>query len=183
MPINDLNAAILLGAAVVALAMVLLVRRRRRADPIARLRRACRDMLTQVYLPDADGGQIHIEYLLLCARGVVIVNVKNVSGNVFGSDAMREWAVITGSSRHGMPNPQDGLFDRLAAVKHLVPTLPVQGYIAFTDAASFSKGVPSHVIMLQTLIDELEGEAAATNTAYDAYLPGWERLKQAATTA
>jgi len=172
-----------LGGAVLVLALLLWLRHRRRNTTPARLRRACREMLTQVFVPDGEGGQIHIEFLLLCPRGIVVINIKDVSGNVFGSDAMREWAVITGSRRHGIRNPQDGLFDRLAAVRHLVPTLPVHGYIAFTASANFSKGVPTHVVMLEELIAELTQEATTTNTAYDAYLPGWEVLKQAATPA
>ncbi|MEE4186307.1 MAG: nuclease-related domain-containing protein [Gammaproteobacteria bacterium] len=183
MPTDNLTLGLMLGGGLVALSVLLWLRRRQRNTPAARLRRACREMLTQVFVPDGEGGQIHIEYLLLCPRGIVIINVKDVSGNVFGSDAMREWAVITGSRRHGIRNPQDGLFDRLAAVRRLVPTLPVHGYIAFTATANFSKGVPTHVVLLEQLIDELTREAATTNTAYDAYLPGWETLKQAAITA
>lgn len=183
MPIDELTAALLAGATLLAVVLALFIRRRARSRPAARLRRASRELLEQVYLPDGEGGQIHIEYLLLCPRGIVIINIKAVSGNVFGSDAMREWAVITGSKRYGIRNPQDGLFDRLAAVKRLVPTLPVHGYIAFTSTASFSKGIPAHVVMLEELISALEQEGQTANTAFNAYLPGWETLKQAATPA
>jgi hypothetical protein len=182
MPTDTLTLVLILGGAALAL-LLLWLRRRRQQAPAARLRRACREMLSQVFIPDGEGGQIHIEYLLLCPRGIVVINIKDVSGNVFGSDAMREWAIITGPRRHGMRNPQDGLFDRLAAVRRLAPTLPVHGYIAFTATANFSKGVPTHVVMLDELIAELTAEAAKTNTAYDAYLPGWETLKHAAITA
>ena len=95
---------------------------------------------------------------------------------------MQEWAVLTGKSRRGFPNPQDALYDRLAAVRRLVPDVPVHGYIAFTGNAEFTKGVPSHVVLFDELTQELEKEYAQP-TAVEAYLPAWETLKSRTTAA
>lgn len=180
MQLTELSITLLIAAVLLGALLTVLIRRRKSAKPAAQLRKACREMLTQVYLPDGEDGQIHIEYLLLCPRGVVVINVKEVSGNVFGSDAMTEWAVITPAGRSGIRNPQDGLFDRLAAVKRLVPDVPVEGFIAFTPSATFTKGIPSHVAMFDDLVAELQQEYAQTSAAYDAFLPGWDALKAAA---
>jgi len=174
---------ILLLAAAAMLALVLwkFVHARRSAEPRARFKRVSTAFLGDFLIPDGQGGEIHIENAMLCKRGIVIVNIKDVTGNVFGSDTMQEWAVITGDQRFTFSNPQDGLYDRTAAVKRIVPDVPVQGFIAFTAKADFSKGMPKHVISLNALLDELEAEHAQQSAAAEAFWPSWERLAAEAT--
>lgn len=170
-----------LGAIALTLLLWRLVFKRRSSDPRRRFRKASTAFLADFLIPDGEGGEIHIENALLCKRGIIVVNIKDVAGNVFGSDAMQEWAVITGDSRYTFGNPQDGLYDRTAAVKRIVPDVPVIGYIAFTDAAEFSKGFPKHVVGLSALLDELDKEFSEQNAAPDAFFPSWEKLVAAAT--
>ncbi len=170
----------LIGCVFVAL-LWMLIRKRKRANPRARFRNASKAFLGDFLIPDGEGGEIHIENALLCTRGIVIVNIKDVAGNVFGSDTMQEWAVITDEQRYTFGNPQDGLYDRTAAVKRLVPDVPVMGYIAFTDTAEFSKGFPKHVIGLSELLEQLESEHAQQSAAPDAFWPAWENLAAEAT--
>ena len=89
----------LIGSLFVAL-LWMLIRKRKRADPRTRLRNASTAFLGDFLIPDGEGGEIHIENALLCTRGIVVVNIKDVAGNVFGSDTMQEWAVITGEQRY-----------------------------------------------------------------------------------
>jgi hypothetical protein len=135
-----------------------LVYTRRSSEPRRRFRKASTAYLADFLISDGEGGEIHIENALLCKRGIIVINIKDVAGNVFGSDTMQEWAVITNDSRFTFGNPQDGLYDRTAAVKRIVPDVPVIGYVAFTDSAEFSKGFPKHVVGLGRLLDELEAE-------------------------
>jgi len=177
MVISTLTLALLAVALLLAAGLAFMIYRRRRRSPQNRLGKCSVDLLSQVLLPNDEDSQIHLEFLLLCPRGVVVLNLKNVAGNVFGSDAMQEWAVITGKSRFGFRNPQDGLFDRVAAVKRLLPdTVPVHGYIAFGRQAVFTKGIPSHVVMFEELVTELQQEfdqKGDTNYHHDA----WNKLK------
>jgi hypothetical protein len=166
---------IVIGVAFMLL-LFTLVRKRKGEEPRARFRKASTAFLADFLIPDGEGGEIHIENALLCERGIVIVNIKDVAGNVFGSDTMQEWAVITDEQRFTFANPQNGLYDRTAAVKHLLPDVPVLGYIAFTELADFSKGFPQHVIVLSELLDQLESEHAQQSAAPDAYWPSWEKL-------
>ena len=180
MVISTLTIALLATALLLAVGLAFMIYRRRSRLPKNRLAKCSLDLLTQVLLPNDDDSQIHLEYLLLCPRGIVVLNLKNVAGNVFGSDAMQEWAVITGKSRFGFRNPQDGLFDRVAAVKRLLPdNVPVHGYIAFGRQAQFTKGIPSHAVMFEELVTELQQELAQTDNT-DLHRGAWERLKAAA---
>jgi hypothetical protein len=178
----DTRILILAGlAAVLALALLSLIRKRKDAEPRARFRKASTAFLADFLIPDGEGGEIHIENALLCKRGVVIVNIKDVAGNVFGSDTMQEWAVITGDKRFTFSNPQDGLYDRTAAVQRIVPDVPVHGHIAFTEKATFGKGFPKHVIGLNDLLDILEKEHSQNDLPPDAFWPSWEKLMSVAT--
>lgn len=169
----------LIAVAVILLAiLIVVIRRRRSRTPEARLHAGSRDLLSDVLIPDGEEGEIQLTWVALCARGIVIIDMKSADGNVFGSDTMQEWAVLTGKSRRGFPNPQDALYDRLAAVKRLVPDVPVHGYIAFAGNAEFTKGVPSHVMLFDELTTELETEYAQP-AAVEAYLDSWEKLKSA----
>jgi hypothetical protein len=158
-----------------------LIYTRRSSEPRRRFRKASTAFLADFLIPDGEGGEIHIENALLCKRGIIVVNIKDVVGNVFGSNTMQEWAVITGDNRFTFGNPQDGLYDRTAAVKRIVPDVPVIGYIAFTDTAEFSKGFPKHVVGLSPLLDELETEYSQQNVMPDAFYPSWEKLVAEAT--
>jgi Nuclease-related domain len=172
---------LVLGACALMLLLWKLVYTRRSSEPRRRFRKSSTAFLADFLIPDGEGGEIHIENALLCMRGIIVVNIKEVVGNVFGSDTMQEWAVITGDNRYTFGNPQDGLYDRTAAVKRITPDVPVIGYIAFTDTAEFSKGFPKHVVGLSPLLDDLEKEYSEQNAAPDAFYPSWEKLVAAAT--
>ena len=44
------------------------------------------DRVDGVLIPNGDEGEIQIDHLLLTARGLIIVDIKDVSGTVFGRD-------------------------------------------------------------------------------------------------
>ena len=75
------------------------------------------DVLSDVLIPDGMGGQIHLEYLLLTAKGLVVIDTKDVPGAVFASDRMDDWTVIHTERRYSFPNPQGPLFDRVVCRK------------------------------------------------------------------
>lgn len=156
---------------------------RRRRDIDRRLRDCCRGVLANFVIPDGNGEEIQVQYALLTGRGILVVDIKDVEGHVFGSEAMQDWTVIADNRRFTFANPQPGLWDRVAAVKRLTPEAPVVGYVAFAGRARFTKGQPKSVMLLEPLLQELEKEAGTSRSATDAYLMAWERLRQAAIAA
>ncbi len=175
-------ALVLLGLAL-AIVLILLVFRRQSTGTAAQLRKVSKGYMSHFLIPDGQGGEIQIENALLCSRGIVIVDIKDFEGNIFGSDTMHDWTVITGNKRFTFANPQPGLLDRTAAVKHLLPDVPVTGYLAFTSRGKFAKGVPGKVISLETLIRELGDEAKRTTEAMNSWWPSWEKLRDEAVVA
>jgi hypothetical protein len=129
-------------------------------------------------IPKADEGEIQIDYLMLTAQGVLIIEIKDVAGAVFGSDKMQDWTVIGKNNRFTFSNPQPALYDRVDAVKKIVRQVPVKGRIVFLDGAVFKKGVPNMVCSLDELLSEfVEEDEAAANAKIEAFKPYWEQIQ------
>jgi hypothetical protein len=73
--------------------------------------------LIDTLVPDGMGAGFHVDYLLLTARGVVVIDLRDVRGNIFDGDQIAEWTVMDGAQRFTFTNPQGALYDRIAAVK------------------------------------------------------------------
>ena len=135
------------------------------------------DRIEGLVVPNADEGEIQIDHLVLTAQGLLIIDVKDVSGTVFGSDKMQDWTVISEDKRFTFPNPQPALYDRIAAVRQIVRQVPVAGRILFLDGASFTKGVPGLVSTLDEIMDEFgEKDNSVAEVKIEAFMPHWELI-------
>lgn len=155
--------------------------RRRDARRVARVTSGAADFLRNVLVPDGNGGDFHLDFVLLTSRGVVIIDMRDIAGNVFGGDQMTAWTLITGTSRSTFINPQVGLYDRIASVKAIAQDTPVEGRIVFTKRAKFPKGLPRFTVMLESVAAEFPRLGAAElDVAVAKYRPGWTRIKETA---
>jgi hypothetical protein len=146
---------------------------------IRTVNRVAYEMLMNVMVPDGMDGHFHLDFLLLTQRGILIVDLRTVGGNVFGGDQMSDWAVMTRNRRFSFANPQQALYDRLAAVRTLAGDAPVEGRIVFTNRARFPKGMPRYVLMLDSLAAEFAPVDMATMEAHVAkFRSGWEHVKR-----
>ncbi len=162
--------------------------RRRRFDIERQIRRTIAaistEMLRDVVIPDGTGGQIHLDFLLLTRNGLLVLDLKDVPGSIFGSNRMEEWTVIDGSHRFTFPNPQGALYDRVAAVKALAQDVPVDGRVVFSPRGEFAKGIPDKVTTLPELAETYHKPSREeTRAVMDAFYPHWEKVRRAATPA
>src|ERR1700739_2142542 len=138
------------------------------------------DYLVDSLVPDGMGGTFHVDYLLLTLRGVVVIDLRDVRGNIFGGDQMAEWTVMDGSHRFTFTNPQGALYDRIAAVKAVAGDVPVEGRIVFTRRGKFPQGLPKWTLMVHALSAEFPSiEYAPPADATAPLSEGWRRLKDA----
>ena len=139
------------------------------------------DRIEALVIPSADEGEIQIDQLLLTSQGLLVLEVKDVQGTVFGSDKMSDWAVIADDRRYTFSNPQPALYDRIAAVRQIVRQVPVDGRVLFLDGAEFTKGTPSLACNLEQLIAEFgEPDKNAAKFKIEAFKPHWELIQKAA---
>ncbi len=173
-----LVAVVLLLALAGALGLRVLRRRRRSVERV--IRAVAFDYLSDLVIPKADEGEIHLDHLLLTAEGLLVLDVKDVHGIVFGGDKLQDWTVIAKDRRYTFSNPQPALYDRIAAVRQIVRQVPVDGRVLFLDGAEFRKGTPEMVCTLDDL--EALGNADATVAAakIDAFKPHWDQVRRAA---
>jgi hypothetical protein len=138
------------------------------------------DHLVDVLVPDGMGGGFHVDFLLLTARGVLVIDLRDVQGNIFGGDQMADWTVMDGPRRFTFTNPQSGLYDRVAAVKTLATEVPVEGRVVFTRRGKFPKGLPKWTLMIDSLRAEFPAMEQETEAgALASFREGWERIKAA----
>jgi len=112
------------------------------------------DMLRDVLVPDGNEGHVHVDFVLLTAEGLLVVDLRDVPGMIFGSETMDEWTAMDGTHRRTFPNPLNPLYDRMAAVKLAAGKAPVEGRVVFLPTGSFPKGRPPRVTLLPALVEE-----------------------------
>src|ERR687897_1280689 len=133
------------------------------------------DHLADVLVPDGMGGWFHLDFVLLTPGAILVIDMRDVGGNIFGGDQMTEWTVMDGAQRFTFANPQGALYDRIAAVKAIAGEVPVEGRIVFTRRGKFPKGLPKWTLM----IDSLKSEFPAAVEQGNLYEEAWRKVKSA----
>lgn len=125
------------------------------------------DMMTDIILPDGVGGLVEVEYLLLLSTGVMVVDVKDYKGVLFGADNADAWSQVLGVKSYKFKNPIPQLNARAQAIKSHFPNTKVSGRVVFTNEGRFPKGIPSNVSMLDAFKSELGPAKGAAPVAAD----------------
>jgi hypothetical protein len=169
--------AALVAAAYFISEQVRLFRARRAIDNV--ISSVAYDELRNVLLPTGAGEQIHVNYLLLTQKGLLLIDLFDVHGMVFAGEKMAQWSVF-GPKRHFMiSNPLPMLYDRVAAVRHLAgDDVAVEGRVVFSMRGEFPKGRPDVVIRLDELQDDYPGVEKAAGGAAAAFAEAWGKIKQ-----
>lgn len=154
-------------------------RRRERIRRKRRIEAVSIDHLRNVAVPDGSGGTLHIDYVLLTVRGVLLLDVRDVVGNVFGSDPMIEWTVMHAGRRQTFPNPQGPLYDRIAALKTIVGDLPIEGRVMFGSGSSFPKGLPRLTLREESLEAEFPlSDRTQAEQLVEVWKSDWQKLRE-----
>ena len=136
------------------------------------------EMLKNVLIPNGNGGQIHVHYLLLTQRGLLVADLLDRPGAIFGGDQMLEWTAIGKKQRYTFANPQHALYDRMAAVRLLTGEVPVEGRLLFTLKSDFPKGKPRNVLRIDDLTDDFPPVDKARGNITAAFGDVWANVKR-----
>jgi len=123
-----------------------------------------------VLIPDGADGWYHVDFLLRTANGIVILDVRDVRGALFGGGHLSEWTVMEGHQRRTFPNPLETLYDRMAAVRAIVgDDVPVEGHVVLLARARLGTAAPPRTWLLEQ-VPTLAPPAAEIG---DAYAEAW----------
>jgi hypothetical protein len=136
------------------------------------------EMLKNVLIPNGNGGHIHVHYLLLTQRGLLVADLLDLPGAIFGGDQMIEWTVIGKKRRYTFANPQHTLYDRMAAVRLLTGDVPVEGRVIFTVRCDFPKGKPRNVLRIDDLAREFPPVDKVRGNITAAFGDVWANVKK-----
>lgn len=136
------------------------------------------DVLRDVLIPNGMEGQIHLQYLLLTERGLLIVDLLDRPGAIFSGDQMIEWTSIGKKRRYTFRNPQHVLYDRLAALKLLAGNTPVDGRVVFTKRSEFPKGKSTYVLRIDELPNEFAVVDRTRGNVVAAFADVWQNIKK-----
>jgi hypothetical protein len=136
------------------------------------------EMLKNVLIPNGNGGHIHLHYVLLTQRGLLVVDLLDLPGAIFGGDQMIEWTVIGKKRRFTFANPQHTLYDRMAAMRLLTGDVPVEGRVVFTMRSQFPKGKPRNVLRIDDLSNEFPPVDKVRGNITAAFGDVWANVKK-----
>ncbi len=177
--VYPLAGVVLLAAAIFAGVRAYLARRieRRNQD---RIEAIAYEVLRNVLIPNGSGGQLHLNYLLLTERGLLVLDLFDIPGAVFGGDQMFQWTAIGRKLRFTFSNPQPILYDRIAAVKLLAGDVPVDGRLVFTQRGDFPKGKPKYVVRIDQLASAFPVVDRSRSNVAAAFSEVWQSIKKQA---
>ena len=127
-------------------------RRRDRLDLI--LRKIAWRRLADVVIPDDVDGEIHLDLVLLTAKGILVLEVRRATGTLFWGDQLEYWTLLDGRRRTRIRNPLPGLQAKRHAVHALAPRVPVSGRVLLLGTVSISGATPPGVVSAEQLLDE-----------------------------
>jgi len=161
--VPDLNerSIYFLGLTIIALAVLVafFMRRYKRQRHHRQINKLISDLshksLRNVFIPDGMGNEVWIETLLLTDGGIVVLDIHDYTGNIFGGVNINEWTQLIGSKSHKFSNPLLEMPMRTHAVEALVGDVPVAGRVVFTHRGTFPKGIPDGVLMVDVTYDML----------------------------
>jgi hypothetical protein len=172
-------AAVGLGVAAYAIVRrIQFLRARRAIDNV--IGSVAYDLLKNVLLPAGPGELVHLNYLLLTQRGLLVVDLFDLPGMIFAGEKMENWSVFGPKRHYTLPNPLPMLYDRIAAVRALAGDVRVDGRIVFSMRGEFPKGRPATVMRLDDLQDVYPVVEKSPGGVAAAFAPVWERIKSAA---
>jgi hypothetical protein len=133
-------------------------------------------VLHKIVIPDGMDSIIYLDYLLLTPHGLLVIDVMDYKGLLFGGERTDTWTQIVGKHSYKFENPLYQNEARVASVRALLPKIPVRGCVVFTNDGRFPRTRPANVYMLDALNEELKGSLGKTAIPPD-LRDAWERLK------
>ena len=167
--------AVLTTLLLVTVLIMLAWRRHTKRHLVSRLLRSLGGIYVRdLIIPDGVGGTVQTDFLVLLRGGVLVLDVKNYRGALFGAENAPLWSQMVRARSFKFTNPLPENTLRVQSLKLLLPNVPVIGRVVFTREGRFPRDIPAGVSMLDTLAEDLGAFAGPASLQY---MEAWKRLK------
>ena len=174
-PYAALWGAVLTSLLLLAVLIMLAWRWHTKRHQVTRLLRSLGGMhLRDLIIPDGVGSTIQTDFLGLLRGGVLVLDVRNYRGALFGAENAPLWSQMVRARSFKFTNPLPENTLRVQSLKLLLPNVPVIGRVVFTREGRFPRDMPAGVSMLDTLAADLGAFAGPASLQY---MEVWKRLK------
>lgn len=129
--------------------------------------------LSNLRIPDGVDGELFIDHLVLNGNKVIVVNVKQYDGLIYGNETLDSWTQVVNQRNFQFSNPLYQMKHQVMAVKSLLPELEVDGTVLFAGRSHFPKRVPEGVLTLEDIPRRASKEAVSGEV-----LSCWQQLQQ-----
>ena len=105
-------------------------------------------VLNDLVLPTKDHGTTQIDHLVVSRFGVFVIETKNMSGWIYGSEKSPEWTQVIYSWKSRFQNPLRQNYKHVKAVEHSLKLRPqqVHNVVVFVGRGEPRTEMPDNVI-------------------------------------
>ena len=101
--------------------------------------------LFNIYLPKENGETTEIDVLMICSKGVFVIESKNYSGWIFGSETQKNWyqTLPQGRGRSQKESFYNPIMQNFSHIKHLKnfigEHIPIRSLVVFSDTCTLKR--------------------------------------------
>ncbi|UCH39550.1 MAG: NERD domain-containing protein [Gammaproteobacteria bacterium] len=110
------------------------------------LKRIGSEQIRDLVCADGLDGFYRIDRLALTPHAILLISYKPYGGNIYCAERISEWTQVIGKKSYKFENPLFELDNQLAALRLLIGSAPLEGYLFFNRSALFPKGHPDSVL-------------------------------------
>ncbi|OBU30944.1 nuclease-related domain-containing protein [Photobacterium kishitanii] len=103
-----------------------------------------------------DGTTTQIDHILICTKGVFVIETKHYSGWIYGDVKQKQWMQVLFKKRSQFQNPIHQNYRHIKAIQALfdfVPTDQIKSLVVFTGDGEFKTSRPKDVVLLDGIKD------------------------------
>ena len=173
---------VLIGASIIALSVIALLTRRylKRTVEYRTIKRIVKgwqgQFLNNVVLHDGIDSYLFIDYLIKLPNLILVINTYNYEGYLFGGESVDQWAQLVRYKSYKFDNPLYRLRESIQILNNRARSTRIEGRIVFSNNGSFPKGIPTDVILLNTLKDDISQLVNSSQEMVSDDI--WESLKR-----
>lgn len=103
-----------------------------------------------------DGTTTQIDHILICTKGVFVIETKHYSGWIYGDVKQKQWMQVLFKKRSQFQNPIHQNYRHIKAIQALfdfVPADQIKSLVVFTGNGEFKTTRPKNVVLLDGIKD------------------------------